>query len=319
MKRFFLILAACSALLLVSCKNETGSSVSKPSESTVETTVAEADGDASGTIVIEDERITITSLENWTAFNHDGNFSDNCLQFLRNFIQNDSEYFEFNTVYLGAWEIIRDPEIYGFDLAFNFTVTASELNTLPVGSYQTIVTDAVDCTMRFVQSPRVESTVTSPSSAATETVSAWLTTALYYDFCDYGKWENDRFRHYLCTRYADASGKLLYTDFEALAKDKFGAAVQKEDYLSNAQLYIENNKLYITSLGGNMEPCFDIVSETVHGDVSTVTVQFYADCNKFVQSYTAAYRIDSADRFLGCEIIATSPYKPYCLHSVYGN
>ena len=84
-------------------------------------------------------------------------------------------------------------------------------------------------------------------------------------------------------------------------------------------MYIENNKLYIQSEGGNMEPCFDIVSETVADGVSMVTVQFYADCNKFLQSYKAAYRIDSADRFLGCEILEVSPYKPYCLHSVYGN
>lgn len=319
MKRFLLILAACSAVLLASCDKEAKAPELKPGEVSIETTAADASGDTSNTIVIEDERITITSLENWQAFNHDGNFSDNCLEFLRNFIQNDSEYFEFNTVHLGEWEIIRDPEIYGLDLAFNFTVTASELDAIPVGEYQTIVNDAVDCTMQFVQSPRVESTVTAPSSAATETVSAWLTTALCYDFYSYGEWKNDAFRHYLCTRYADASGKLLYADFETLAKEKFGADVQKEDYLSNAQLYIENNKLYITSEGGNMEPCFDIVSETVTGDVSTVTVQFYADCNKFLQSYTAAYRIDSEDRLLGCEILKTSPYKPYCLHSVYGN
>lgn len=319
MKRFLLILAACSAILLVSCEKKEETPTLKPGEVSIETTAAQNGGDTSDTIVTEDERITITSLENWEAFNHDGNFSDNCLQFLRNFIQNDSEYFEFNTVYLGNWEIIRDPKIYGLDLAFNFTVTASELDTIPVGDYQTIVTDAVDCTMRFVKSPRVQSTITAPSSAATETIAAWLTTALYYDFCDYGKWESDRFKHYLCTRYADASGKLLYADFETLAKEKFGADVQKEDYMSGAQLLIEDGKLYIISDGGNMEPCFDIVSVTVKGGVSTVTVQFYADCNKFLQSYKAAYRIDSEDRFLGCEILQTSPYKPYCLHSVYGN
>lgn len=319
MKRFLLILAACSAVLLASCEKGANTPEPKPSETVVETKAPDVSGDVSGAITIKDERITITSLEYWQAFNHDGNFSDNCLQFLRSFIQNDSEYFEFNTVHLGDWEIIRDPEIYGFDLAFNFTVTASELDTIPVGSYQTIVTDAVDCTMRFVQSPRVENTVTAPSSAATETVTHWLTTTLYYDFYDYGKWEQDRFKHYLCTRYADASGKLLYADFETLAKEKFGADVQKEDYMSNAQLYIEDSKLYITSEGGNMEPCFDILEETVVDDIFTVTVQFYADCNKFLQSYKAAYRIDSEDRFLGYEILETSPYKPYNLHSVYGN
>lgn len=317
MKRFLFFLAACSAVLLTAC--DKNSPELQPGEVVIETKAEQNEDSTADTIRIEEERITITSLENWEAFNHDGNFSDNCLQFLRNFIENDSEFLEFNAVQVNDWEIIRDPEVYGYDLAFNFTVTASCLDTLPVGKYRTIITDAVDCKMHFTESPRKKSTATVPSSAATETVSWWLTTALYYDFYDFGEWKANSFAHYLCTHYADASGNLLYADFEALAKDKFGMAIQKEDYMSNAQLYIEDNKLYIAVSGGNFETVFDILSETIEDNVSTVTVQLYADYNKFLKSYKMAYRIDNEDRFLSCSIVEGAPYKPYGLRSVYAN
>lgn len=317
-KKFLGIAIACLSVFLFSCEEKPKTPEIRPGEVTVITDETQADG-ASDQISIQDERITITSLLHWNEFNHDGNFSDNCLQFLRNFIENDSEFFEFNTVQVDNWEIIRDPEVYGLALAFNFTVTASELDTIPVGAYQTIVNDEVDCEMVFVESPRTSTETEAPSTAATETVSYWLMHAMYYDYFDFGAWKNNCFGHYLCVRYCDETDKLLFSDFAAHAKDKFGMTVTEENLPSNARLYIEDKHLYIYVGSGNFTPSFDILDVTEDGTISTVTVQLYADCNKFLPSYKMAYRIENGERFLSCEILNSSPYKPYGLHSVYGN
>ncbi len=313
-KRFLFIFAACTAVFLASCKEEASVPAIRPGEAAVATTAAE-DAKPNGSILIEDERITITSLEYWPAFNHDGNFSDNCLQFLRNFIENDADLFEFNSVQVSDWEIIRDPKIYGFDLAFNFTVTASELETLPAGNYKTIVKDAVDCYMTFSGKDPTE--IIAPAKDSTEAsavVTDWLNTTYSWYMPDYKTAETVGCISYLSTRYADGE-KMLYEDLAKLASEKLGIAVQKEDLKS--YLTIESNRLYVSPfhIGGNTE--FLITGEEKKGDYTAVTVQFYADCNGFILSDTVEYRIGDKEELLGCTVLRKAPYTPYGLRNAF--
>ena len=126
MRQIHIIAPALAAVLLFSaCNKVEQPAVPAPGEIVVITEPVIDERPKSDFITIEDERITITSLGVGEDFNHDGNFSDNCLNFLRNFIENDSEFLEFNSVKVSEYEIIRDPEQYEYyQLAFNFTVTA---------------------------------------------------------------------------------------------------------------------------------------------------------------------------------------------------
>lgn len=309
MKRF-IILCALGCLLLTSC----GEKAPAPSNTPVVVTDVFADGKTkSDHIIKEDERITITSLEVWEEFNYDGNFSDNCLLFVRGFVEGYSKFSEFGTVKISNWEIIRDTKVYGYKMAFNFTVTESALDTLPVGDYKTIITDSVDCYMEFTEAPRENITAAEPATDAQKVIFDWLTYAQYYDYAKYGEWGDARFAHYIRCHYGD-KGVLKFSDFAMLAKDKFGMEVTKEMFSS--QLYVEDMTLYITTSASDENQSFDFVEEYTEGDICTVVVQHYADCNKFIKSYKIAYVLDSEERLIDCEILDSAPYKPYGLRSV---
>lgn len=307
-KILFLTLLIC--LILTSC----GEKAPAPSSVPVVVTEILADGKTKNEhIQKEDERITITSLEVFEEFNYDGNFSDNCLLFLRGFIEGYSEFMEFGTVKISNWEIIRDTKVYGYDMAFNFTVTESKMDALPVGEYKTIINDSVDCYMTFVEAPRENAKVTEPATKAQTAVFDWLTAAQYYDYSEYGKWNLPQFAHYLRCHYGE-KGVLTFTDFAKLSKDKFGMDVTKEMFA--AQLYVEDMTLYITTSARYENQSFDIIDEYTSDSVTTVVIQHYADCNKFIKSYKMAYCLDSEERFLNCEILESAPYKPYGLRAV---
>ncbi len=298
------------SLLLVSC----GENAPAPSGTPVVVPEVLADGKTKADhIVREDKRITITSLEVWDEFNYDGNFSDNCLLFVRGFIEGYSEFLELGTVKLSYWEIIRDEKEYGYKMAFNFTVSESKLDTLPVGDYKTVVTDSVDCYIDFIEAPREKVSETVPHGDAESIIYDWLTLAQYYDYPDFGEWSGTQYAHYVRCHYGD-KGVLEFSDFASLVKDKFGMTVEKEMFADG--LYVEDMKLYINTAAPDENQAFDFVGEVTEDGITTVTVLHYADCNKLIGSYKMAYKIDADGRFIGCERIDGSPYKPYGLRGL---
>lgn len=313
MRKIHIIALACAAVCLLSaCDKEEPHKQPQPGEIVVITEPVIDERPKSDFITTDGERITITSLAVWEEFNHDGNFSDNCLNFLRNFIENDSEFLEFNSVKVSEYEIIRDPEAYDYySLAFNFTVTESALDTLPVGSYRTIVEDRVDCYIKFEgTSPLVRETV--PASEATDAVRTWIASALRWELPQYGKATDPTlYLNYIVRRYGE-NGIMPYSDFEKILSEKAGITATKEDF--SHFLLVENENLYIIEggIGGNTSYAF-VADGAAHGFTS-VTVQFFADCNGFIRSYKVEYRIGDNGELLGSTVIEKSPYKPYGLH-----
>ncbi len=312
MQKIYLPAIALAAVCLFSaCSQEKPTAQPQPGEVAVITEPIIDERPKSDFITIKDERITITSLDVWEDFNHDGNFSDNCLNFLRNFIENDSEFLEFNSVKVSDWEIIRDPEQYDYyQLAFNFTVTESALDTLPVGEYRTIVNDIVDCYIEFEgKDPRNLPSV--PASAATAAVGNWIASAMRWEMPAYGEGKDPtRYINYLVRTYGQ-NGRMLYSDFEKLLKEKAGLTVTKEE--CGSLLWVEDAKLYIIEggIGGNTSYAF-VADGSAHGFTSVI-VQFFADCNGFIRSYKVEYRIGDNGELLGSTVIEKSPYKPYGL------
>lgn len=311
-KTFLPILALCAVCLFSACDKNDSPASPHPGEA-IAITEQLIDGlPESAYITIEDERITITSLAVWDTFNHDGNFSDNCLNFLRNFIESDSEFLEFNSVKISEWEIIRDPEAYAYySLAFNFTVTESALSTLPVGRYRTIVDDQVDCCMRFEGEDPTEVKAI-PDSEASTVVTDWLHSMYRWEMPQYGESdEPSRYVNYLVGKYGDDSGKLLYSDFENLLREKAGISATKDDFPH--MLSVENGKLYIQSTTPAGLTCVVLTKEEQRDNYTAITAQFFADYNGFIESMQVEYYIGSENELLGCTVIKKSPYTPYGL------
>ena len=306
MRKTLFLSILCAALILTSCGD-------KKDASATEVSIIEQDNIEEESVYFkEGERITITSMKRWSDFNYDGNFSDNCKRFLQMFIDGGEDFAEFQTVKLGDWEMIRDPEVYGYDLAFNFTVTASELDTLPVGTYKTVVHDALDCYMTFdgVAPNAVDGEITE-LSVASAAVSDWINATYSWSVPVYGEATSEmQFTalNYFINRYSDGE-KILSYDFKELLSDKLGVSVDEDVF---GELYtVENKNLYIkrSELVGVTE--FAIIGEKVNDGITTVTVQFFADCNRFIKSDVVEYYVDAEERLLGCERTFFGDYEPY--------
>ena len=313
-KRLFLMLTVCMTLFLVSCGEKSDAPEIRPGEAVIETQAA-GDPEKKGRILIEDERITITSLEYWQEFNHDGNFSDNCLLFLRNFIENDAELYEFNTVHVSDWVIIRDPKQYGYDLAFHFTVTESGMDTLPTGRYETIVKDSVDCYMTFSgKNPTDRLAPAENSTEASAAVSTWLEATYSWYMPEYGTADIEQCICYFSDRYADGN-PIPYETFAKLCTEKLGVTCDRDAL--KPYLVIEKDRLYVQPfrIGGNTT--FLITGEEQKGEYTAVTVQFFADCNRFILSDIVEYRIGPNEELLGCTVQKPTVHSPYGLRNAF--
>lgn len=300
--RKLLLLILCAALILSSCGDDT----------TTINSVTISDKQDDITYLKEGERITITSLDEWYKFNYDGNFTDNCKNFLRMFIEGTSNFAEFETVKLSDWEIIRDPEVYGYDLAFNFTVTESALESLPAGTYRTIVKDSVDCYITFdtTDPTRINDGLNVLSTYA-DAICDWINSTYSWSVPEYGKAVDEMqltCLNYFIDRYGK-NEKILNFEFKELLSEKLGVMANEE--LFNELYTVENNNLYIKRNVLNGITDFTVIEEKTNDGITTVTVQFFADCNRFIKSDVVEYYIDEQERILGCERIVFSDYEPY--------
>ena len=81
--------------------------------------------------------------------------------------------------------------------------------------------------------------------------------------------------------------------------------------IMTAIVAIENGELYIKRDVLNGVTDFVIENERTEDGITTVTVQFFADCNRFIKSDVVEYYIDEKECILGCERIVFSDYEPY--------
>lgn len=311
MRKILIAAALGAAVLLSSCQ---GSNQAQPTAVTIPPEqVYTPDASAESYIKIDGNKITITSLSEWSAFNFDGNFSDNCHNFLRMFIEGYSQFDEFSTVKLSNWEIIRDPDTYENDLAFNFTVSESSLDTLPKGTYKTVVKDAIDCYMTFEgDAPNAFVTEKMFTSEASKAIGYYLTSYYSWYLPEYGTATKTLpLVNYIVDAYGESGDVMTLDNFNLKVKEIFGISPNKEE-IKNL-ISTKNGTEYVTAfpLGGNAS--FVIVDEEIEDDKTVITVQFFADCNKFIKSDAIEYYVSKDSKLLGCKVITSSEYKPYGL------
>ncbi len=154
---FMCICLLCVLFALAGCQARTAMPLDTSEESASSADDSErTENTNDSTLTRDGEQITIRSLADWEEFNYDGNFSDNCLLFLSHLIGEGSDFMEFDTVKISDYTIVRDPKAYEqYQLYFEFTVSESQLDTLPKGAYRTLVSDTVDCFVEFLdEDPR---------------------------------------------------------------------------------------------------------------------------------------------------------------------
>ena len=298
MRKFSFLILLCLILALFSCGKAT---------------------EAPPTYIKEGERITIRSLEEWYKFNFDGSYTDNCKNFLTMIINGTSAFSEFESVKLSEFEIIRDEKAYGYDLAFNFTVTESNLDSLPIGSYNTIVKDSIDCYIIFNDaSPLSINEGIRYSSSASNAINDWLNSTYSWSVPEKENLTGAmqlRCLNYFINRYSDGK-KIANYKFKELVNEKLNAEIN-EDFFSEL-FVVENRELYIKKNPINGNTSFSIVSENTNDGITTVIVQFFADCNKFIKSDVVEYKVGNKDQILGCERILVSEYPPYGVTNEFG-
>lgn len=303
-KAFFLLsVSLFAALLLTACGTQ--SDAVRPGE-TMPTSAA------SGTLQKDGSRLSITSLADWDEFDYDGNFSDNCHAFLRGMLEGESDFAEFQTLRVSEYRLTRDEKEYGLPcLYFEFTVTASEIEALPVGTHTAILTDAVDCFLTLNDAPKKEEAPFAEDNAA-KAVRDWIDSRLSWEMPDFGSASAEDALAYLLAAYGE-DGKLPFDTLCTYAEEKLGIRLTAED--AKGRLDVLDGKLYAVASTALPNMLYNYVISAVDetADGAEVTVQFYADCNSFFKSHTVVYTIGAGGILRGCRVDTVSRYSPYGL------
>lgn len=306
----YILLTLSAALLFSACGEK--EDVIRPGE-TMSASETAASAAAGGTLQKDGSRWSITSLADWDEFDSDGNFSDNCHAFLRAMLEGESDFDGFRLLRVSEYRLTRDEKEYGLPcLYFEFTVTASDIEALPVGSHTAILTDAVDCFLKLDGAAPKNDGAFADDPAATA-VRGWIESRLRWSVPDYGTAEAADAVAYLLSAYGE-EGALPFDTLRTLAAEKLGVALTEAD-AGGSRLDVRGGKLYVVADDAQPNMLYNYVvtdvAETADG--KAVTVQYFADCNSFFRSHEVVYTVGSDGSLHGCTVKTASPYAPYGL------
>lgn len=315
-------LAACGAEQPAHSDASTGdlptslTTQTEPAAQTGETTeTTEATEPASGD--------AITSLADWDKLNADGAYSDRMRAFLGRFLgENTTGITEFDTVQISDYRIARREPDDADDISrllFTFTVDASGLDTLPPGTYETVVEELRDLTMTFLgDDPRHAAYPAAGEGcdSCTETYRALLTSCYVWNYPAYGAWNEDNFYwfpvNYIVDRYGNGA-KMAEDTFADLAERLFGFPRELVGKIATAD---EDGRrwVYAGGLGGGFYSVLSAHRTETDGR-HVLTVQYFADDNHFVPSLRVEYAFGTDGAVYGTTVVGDSPYKPYGLQT----
>ncbi len=258
----YILLTLSAALLFSACGEK--EDVIRPGE-TMSASETAASAAAGGTLQKDGSRWSITSLADWDEFDSDGNFSDNCHAFLRAMLEGESDFDGFRLLRVSEYRLTRDEKEYGLPcLYFEFTVTASDIEALPVGSHTAILTDAVDCFLKLDgAAPKNDGAFADDPAAAA--VRGWIESRLRWSVPDYGTAEAADAVAYLLSAYGE-EGALPFDTLRTLAAEKLGVALTEAD--AGGRLDVRGGKLYelYPALDGKGVDFYDASGEEAPAD-----------------------------------------------------
>ena len=266
--------------------------------------------------------VTIRSLADWNQLNYDGQFSDagNCYALINGLVHFgggadlSERYPEFQTVTIGEYAISRKKDEKF--LYFDFTVTASGLDTLPVGNYKTTVAlfagpQSDDAEMEILECDakgRLQSVTT--DRASKRYLSTWFLAELAWDMGDYGTYDTSASDGFPDNYLAHCEGgRYSLAELNALVKDTFGVEIAADSWFAHDT--DDNGDIVLTPGFGGFAFFYDIVDLQIGEDADLITVQHYTDINKLIKSVKVAYRVSNTGRVYGCELIEDAKYAPF--------
>lgn len=255
---------------------------------------------------------TATSLADIGAALDCGRISPNAYNFFYNLLSGRSEIPEYNTVKIDSFTLTYTDTREDFEMVFDFTVSESGLDTLPVGTYHKRVRDIVDCLMTDFGD---NSTYPEEYDRYEEVrmVYAYLFGSFIWDCPTFGQSGTyPGMTNYLCYYYG--SGVLPLDEYKRLAEEKFGCTdigalgIDGLIYEQDGQQYI-----YAGGIGGGW--CGDVAYVKDGNDGTIVGMQFYADCNRLIKSILVEYTIAEGGVWRGYKLVNDSVYQPYGLQT----
>jgi len=220
-------------------------------------------------------------------------------------------YAEYKTLKVGNYEIIRDydEEHHIIILNFNFEITESGMDTLPVGKYQTQVNDGPNGTVMIFLSDTNKERISSP---VTDTIYNWFATCVNYMITpDLIAEMSDGIR----SDISETILQILPPDEKGYPLEDIQACALKYYSISDftpappvSDYYTKG--LYTVGGHGGETWVYDITES----DENSVTLQFYADYSATVKSHLIKYIIDEIDSHFVikyCQIIEEFQYEPY--------
>ena len=260
----------------------------------------------------------ITSLADWDKLNADGAYSDDMRAFFGRFLgENTTGIAEFDTVQISDYRIARlEPEEGSSigTLSFTFTVDSSGLDTLPPGTYETLVEELRDPMMTFLgDDPRDAAYPAAGEGcdSCSETYYALLTSCYVWNYPAYGAWNEENFYwlpvNYIVDRYGN-SAVMAEDTFADLAERLFGFPRSLVGKISTAD---EDGRrwVYAGSLGGGFYSVL-LAHRTETDGRPVLTVQYFADDNHFVPSVRVEYAFGTDGEIYGTTVVGDSPYEP---------
>ena len=199
-------------------------------------------------------------------------------------------------------------------LSFTFTVDSSGLDTLPPGTYETLVEELRDPMMTFLgDDPRDAAYPAAGEGcdSCSETYYALLTSCYVWNYPAYGAWNEENFYwlpvNYIVDRYGN-SAVMAEDTFADLAERLFGFPRSLVGKISTAD---EDGRrwVYAGSLGGGFYSVL-LAHRTETDGRHVLTVQYFADDNHFVPSVRVEYAFGTDGEIYGTTVVGDSPYEP---------
>ncbi len=274
--------------------------------------------------LIAEGEITVTSLEELKKYTVVGMFTPREYNYYYDLISDDGKKEAFHSVIIPEFEITFEPEKSGvFESRIRFTVTESDLYTLPVGEYEKVLTEysflLFEDVNKDVDSEKTEAVFSTESAGKvydylTRTLGNWRTPV-------YGECETDDVLLtafcYICEHYdkvTDRFGALAcvpYDTLEEIAEKEFGITdCSRVKEWGDAWAFYNEETDMVYSYGGIGPRPFEIIDEKDDGEIETVIIQLFGDYNKLIPSYKVEYRFSKDGKWLGYEIIDEGRSKP---------
>ena len=283
-------------------------------------------------IEAEQSDTRITDIEFWDILGYSKDHP--CYIYIKAFLEGDTAvleelawipagaYDEYKTIKLDKNYSINKRIFSDFDIQilFDFTVIESEVEYFPVGEYSMLVSDGPPgMTMYNMNDGPMGD---SDYSGAFRALNSWLAFGFTYLLPDYDNlddeekaWYNSTVSEYIFDNFADEVGADKWTNrwtpamLQSYAEKYFGI----ENFPDDA--YPMDGGIYDLRY---MAHClhswyFKYIGETAEDDITTVTLQFFADGSKTIKSHTVEYKLQDLDgnyKFLSSAIIYEALYEP---------